>query len=138
MTRLPFSYDALHPKVRQSFQLLEIRLAEAFNAGSTPTLFKPFEGYRPPEAQHALLRQKRTKAGPWQSAHNYGLAVDFVAFATREKDGTVTEHGWSWRSDHDWDCLRECSTNRGLLNTIQWDRPHVEHSIWIAVRSHLI
>lgn len=130
MTRLPFSYDALHPKVRQSFQLLEIRLAEAYAAKATPTLFKPFEGYRPPEAQTALLRQKRTKAGPWESAHNYGLAVDFVPWHP--------ESGWSWTGPHDWDCLRECATNRGLLNTIQWDRPHVEHSIWIAVRSHLI
>lgn len=138
MERLPFSYDALHPKARQHFQMMEIRLAEAFEAGATKTLFKPFEGYRPPERQLVLLTRKTTKAGPWQSAHNYGLAVDFVAKSSRLETGAVHNHGWSWADHHDWDCVREVATNLGLQNTLKWDRPHVEHPIWIAVRSHLI
>lgn len=128
MTRTPFSYDLLHPKVRQSFQILEIRLQEGHSGGFTKTLFKPFEGYRTPQHQLAAKVRGVSKAGPWESAHNYGLAVDFVPWV----DGK-----WSWDGDHDWDFLRDCATNRGLLNNISWDRPHVEHVLWREVRQRL-
>lgn len=127
--REPFNYMRLHPKARQPFEILSIRLEEAHRGGHCRTLFKPFEGYRSPERQLFLLNvEKTTKAGPWQSAHNYGLAVDYVP---------VVDGKWTWDGDHDWDFLRDCATNRGLINNIRWDRPHVEHAIWHAVRSQL-
>src|SRR3989338_9169732 len=42
--------------------------------GGPPTIIS---AYRPPEAQVALVRSGASKAGPCQSYHNYGLAVDF-------------------------------------------------------------
>lgn len=42
--------------------------------GGPPTIIS---AYRPPEAQIALVRSGASKAGPCQSYHNYGLAVDF-------------------------------------------------------------
>lgn len=42
--------------------------------GGIPTIIS---AYRPPEAQIALVASGASKAGPCQSYHNYGLAVDF-------------------------------------------------------------
>src|SRR3989344_1170183 len=42
--------------------------------GGPPTIIS---AYRPPEAQVALVRSGASKAGPCESYHNYGLAVDF-------------------------------------------------------------
>ncbi|MBI5457767.1 hypothetical protein HY971_03515 [Candidatus Kaiserbacteria bacterium] len=42
--------------------------------GGPPTIIS---AYRPPEAQVALVKSGASKAGPCQSYHNYGLAVDF-------------------------------------------------------------
>lgn len=124
-------FDRLHPKVRQPFELLSLRLEDEWRAGNTPYWIRPFEGFRDPDKQIELLREKRTKAGPWQSAHNYGLAVDFVPFI----DG---EYRWP-RADHEcWDFLRALCVNRGLINSIDWDRPHVEHPIWHQVRAYLV
>lgn len=58
----------------------------------------PFETYRSPERQLELYSQGRdtpgrkvTNAKPWQSFHQYGLAVDLVF-----KDGKK----WSWDGDY--------------------------------------
>lgn len=134
MRREDFSYDKLHPKVRKDFQLLALKLEDGFKAGLIPVWFKPFEGYRSPERQLYLLNvTKTTKAGPWQSAHNYGCAVDFVPW-------DPTKGGWYWPdADHAaWSMLRAQANNRGLWNELAWDRPHVEHAIWRAVRGQLV
>lgn len=128
--RLPFSYELLHPKARDSFKLLTHRLEQGYRGGSTPTLFKPFEGYRDPQQQLVHLKNGTSKAGPWQSAHNYGLAVDYVPLSD-----PMSISSWSWGAGHDWDFLREAATNCGLFNTITWDRPHVQHPIWLAIAS---
>ena len=46
--------------------------------GGIPTIVS---GYRPPEAQVALVRNGASKVGPCGSYHNYGLAADFSANA---------------------------------------------------------
>ena len=52
--------------------------------------FKTFELYRSPERQQRLLKNGVTRAGPGQSPHQYGMAVDEV-HATRFWDLTRKE-----------------------------------------------
>ena len=126
--RLAYKIDMLHPLARQSFQLLELRLEEGFRDGHTRSWFRPFEGYRTPQRQlHLLNVAKTTQAGPWQSAHNYGLAVDFVPF-------NPDTGKWSWADDEDWNYLDAQVRNRPqLARAIRWDRPHVHHHIWTLI-----
>src|SRR5712692_1332214 len=78
----------LHPIFREKARRLLGRLA----AEGIP--FQLFEGLRSPERQQYLYAQGRTRPGPivtkaqpWTSYHQYGLAGDFVLF----------ENGvWSW------------------------------------------
>lgn len=129
-TRETFDYEKLHPKARDHFRNLSARLVDLHKAGFVKTLFLPFEGLRSAERQNYLFHVKKTtKAKAWQSAHNYGLAVDYVAFENGE---------WSWADHHDWDGLDREVANRGLFRPIKWDRPHVEHPVWHAVKNHLV
>lgn len=128
--RRPFNANELHPKAREVFGLLTHRLIEGFEVGGIDTLFRPFEGYRTPQRQrHLLTVEKTTKADAWQSAHNYGLAVDYVPWV----DGK-----WSWDENHDWNGLDTIATQLGLLRPIRWDRPHIEHPIWRSVSRQLV
>lgn len=133
MERIPFSYDHLHPKARERFRLLGMKLTDLYQSGLVLTDFRPFEGYRSVERQRQLFGQRPavTKADAWQSAHNYGLAVDFVPWV----DGK-----WTWLpADHpDWRILRQQAELRGLDNSLDWDRPHVEDFLWSQVKRHLI
>ena len=133
-SREPYQNSRLHPKVREVFALLAFRLQEAYDSGRTPTLFKPFEGYRTPERQDYLFTvTKSTKAKGWQSAHNYGLAVDFVALSDPKNMSS-----WSWEGHHDWDTLREIANSVGLICAIKWDKPHVEHPIWTGIKRQVV
>lgn len=105
-------------------------LEDQYRAKQIKTLFKPFEGHRTPERQNYLFHvTKTTKARAWQSAHNYGLAVDYVPWVNG---------AWSWDDHHDWAALKFCATQRGLMRPLKWDLAHIEHPIWYAVKSHLI
>lgn len=134
MKRREFSYEELHPKCRRDFQKLALRMEQVHRDKLTPHRLLPFEGYRSVERQLYLLNvTKTTKAGPWESAHNYGLSVDYVPF-------DPARGGWYWpdADDYSWKLLRIEANNLGLWNEIAWDRPHVEHPVWRAVRSTLI
>lgn len=133
-SREPYRNSALHPKAREIFALLADTLERRYKAGLTKTLFKPFEGYRDPARQDFLYTvQKATKAKGWQSPHNYGLAVDFVPLSDASNMGS-----WDWSQNHDWDLLRREAHALGLINTIAWDRPHVEHPIWLAIKGQVV
>lgn len=126
-------FDLVHPKARASFELLSYRLEEKFNAGVTQYWLRPFEGYRSPKRQAELLAGRKTKAGPFQSAHNFGLAIDFVPY-NLEKN----EYWWP-NADHQiWKDLRVAATDRGLVNNIDWDRPHVQHPLWYQIRLSMV
>lgn len=134
ISRQPYRNSELHPKAREVFALLAHRLEEGYRNGNTPTLFKPFEGFRTPERQDFLYTvEKSTKAKGWQSAHNYGLAVDFVPLSDAKNMSS-----WSWEGPHDWAFLNYWATQLGLSNTIVWDRPHVEHPIWSAIKRQVV
>lgn len=110
----------LHPIFRGAVEELLIDLDTQFRRGKTKSQFRLFEGYRSPQRQAELLAKKPpvTKAGPWESAHQYGLAADIVA-----SSGGL----WSWHEKEDWDFLAERARIHGLSVPIPWDRPHVQH-----------
>lgn len=120
--------------MRQPIQLMAIKLDDLYRAGLIDELFEPFEGYRTPQRQAEMLRQKTSKAGPFESAHNYGLAVDFVPV----KDGKRGAWHWPEANSPCWRDLRANAVNRGLLNDIEWDRPHIEHPLWRDIRRSLL
>lgn len=124
-------WELVHPKARGAFMRLEEELMRQVLAGESDVLFKPFEGYRTPERQLELYKKGTTKAVPFQSAHQYGLAVDYVPY------DPVT--GWFWpeASDPAWNILSHAATQYGLLQPIPWDRPHIEHPLWRAVKGRL-
>ncbi len=69
----------LHPAIRDAVALIRKQLH------SEKIPFEVFEAFRTPERQAELYSQGRTRPGdkvtwalPWQSMHQYGLAVDFV------------------------------------------------------------
>ena len=111
----------LHPRMREAVQ----GLLQQFAAEGLP--FRVFEAWRTPERQAWLYAQGRTRPGskvtgaePWQSFHQYGMAVDFVLF----------EGGrWSWddsgpRRAH-WQRLRALVQAAGL-RSLSWEAPHAE------------
>jgi len=122
-------WNALHPIGRQAFMALAEDLAKSHQIGMTYTLFCPFEGYRSPDQRSANVQSNDSEAEPWQSAHHFGLAVDFVPWI----NGV-----WSWSLTADWDFLRKCAEARGLLHRIDWDCPHVEHPAFERIRLALL
>lgn len=119
--RLVPLFDDLHPICRRQFEQLAAALQAGFHAKETETLFHPFEGFRTPLRQRRLFEQEPrvTQANAWQSAHNYGMAVDFVP--------KTTANEWSWTGAHDWTYLRKQAEEFGLIAPIPWDLAHIEH-----------
>jgi len=119
--------DTLHPICKRQFEdLAEMLEANPFkdDAGGR-WLFLPFEAYRHPARQAMLLGEGRTRAAPYSSAHQFGLAVDFVPV----RDGVVGQ--WSWQAPKEaWDFLGQCAQKFGLVQPISWDRPHIESPVW--------
>ncbi|TCV59372.1 D-alanyl-D-alanine carboxypeptidase-like protein [Neorhizobium sp. R1-B] len=71
----------LHPAVRKAARLI----VEELNTEGFP--FRIFEAFRSPQRQEFLYAQGRTRPGPivtkarpWRSYHQYGLAIDLVLF----------------------------------------------------------
>jgi hypothetical protein len=116
------SLDLLAPVARRSFLGLDAYLRRE-------TRFRCFETYRDPARQAEALAAKTSKAAPFESAHQFGLAADFVPVHTLR--------GWEWpAADNDeWDILRRAAKDFGLICPLVWDRPHVEHPAWAAVRA---
>ncbi len=113
----------LHPVVREAVQ----RVIEQLQAENLP--FEVFEAYRTPERQRMLYAQGRTapgdivtKARPWTSYHQYGLAVDFVL----RIDGN-----WSWGSKGKYSKWWERLHAIGRANNLEplsWELPHLQYS----------
>ena len=77
--------DSLHPAMRDSVVHLLTRL----DAEQIP--FRLFEGFRSPWRQAWLYAQGRTRPGakvtkakPWESYHQHGLAADFVLWLNNQ------------------------------------------------------
>lgn len=121
----------LHPLAGPAFKALARDLEKLWQDGKTQTLFKPFEGLRSPVKQLELLNRRPvvTHVGPWQSAHQYGLAVDFVPWKG---------DAWSWSEDHDFTALRLAAENAGLTRPMEWDKCHIEHPAWTKLQGLII
>lgn len=119
-------YDDLalvHPKCRDRFEALADNLVRA----KLP--FRVFETYRSPIRQNFLRSQEPavTKAFAWESAHQYGLAVDFVGFI----DGM-----WSWDAGLPWGSLARLAQQYNLVAPVTWDKGHVEaQDLWADIKS---
>lgn len=139
--RMPFNLADLHPAVRAQFLDLTALLIENWTDGKTEFLLRPFEGYRSPRRQaHLLATTKSTKAGPWQSSHQFGLAVDFVPDQNTKKGpfpapADAKPH-WYWPSatHPDWRVLGECAASVGLVQPIAWDKPHIESPLYAQIK----
>lgn len=124
----------IHPKTREILMPLLHELARGYESGATQRRFQLFEGFRDPRRQDYLFKKGTTKARAWQSAHNYGLAVDIVPF-----EGTTDRGFWRWGIPRgDWEYLHTIARNHGFLTPINWDLAHLEHPIWSSVSKNLI
>lgn len=114
-------WNHIHPMVRAKVKTLVERLA----AENIP--FQVFEGFRSPERQRQLFAQGRTAPGaivtrakPWQSYHQYGLAADLVL----RVDGQ-----WSWDDAGPraawWRRMLDLAHELGL-ESLSWEKPHVQ------------
>jgi hypothetical protein len=116
------SLDLLAPVARTAFAGLDAHLRRE-------TRFRLFETYRDPSAQETAFKAGTSKARAFESAHQFGLAADFVPYAF----GRVWE--WPATDDPEWDALRLACRDFGLRNGLSWDRPHVWHPAWDRVRA---
>ena len=137
--RRPFSLLDLYPPVRRDFErLIAAAHVRKFiltrDGASYQCSFEPFEGLRLPDRQHYLRTvMKTTKAGPWQSAHQYGLAVDFAVVSYLRRGKQV----WSWEAEAPWADLKSLANVYGLSVPIQWDKGHVEHPMFYELKAAL-
>lgn len=135
----------LHPKFRPVVTRLHQTLIGAYEAGRTKSRFEIFETYRDPIRQRDLLKKGATKAGIFQSAHAFGLAVDFVPYITGQEaldlgdlTGEKVLTGWNWHSSNDWDFLKKTAEEFGLSVPIAWDRGHVQSPLWQQIRPYTV
>lgn len=94
-----------HPALRPKLEAVDGILARE----GLP--FARFEVYRSPQTQARALADGRSKAGPWRSYHNFGLATDYVG---------VVEGRWSWDSGLPWQRLGEVFEAAGLEWAGRW------------------
>lgn len=127
----------LNAKFARDCKRLADYLIDAYETSRTKTRFEVFETFRDPMRQADLLRKGVTKAGSFQSAHQMGLACDFVphlsaeeAIALGERLGERVMPGWNWHSSHDYKFLRDAAPRFNLIVPIEWDPCHVEHPKW--------
>lgn len=118
--------ELLHPLMRRRVDALVLALEKAKNP------LRIFEGYRSPIRQRNLHDSGRgvTKAGAWESAHQYGLAVDFAVPRGGRRDG------WTWTVDPaHWRELAVLAAHEGLyVPSPGWDPGHVEHPAFGCIR----
>lgn len=127
----------LHPKMKAIATDMHADLTSRYKSGAMEFQFDIFETFRFPDRQAMLLRERKTKAGPWQSAHQVGLAVDFVPYLTasqaaKVRPGGSNLPGWYWpAAEHkDWRALHTLATEYGLNKRLNWDSPHCEHPLF--------
>jgi len=133
--REPYALEYLHPVMQRPVHLLTLGLRDIrFEQGGKKFVLVPFEGFRHPARQeHLFAGGEVTKARPWESAHQYGLAVDF---AGRWIDDDDRIGGWFWASpDHAaWRELKRRAAIDGLEVPISWDHGHVQHPLFAEVK----
>lgn len=137
MRQMDFMSTDLHPAGAAQFRSLINRMRpRVFHDGGKKFSLYPFEGFRLPQRQvHLLTVTKTTKAGPWESAHQYGLAVDFAGIRIGQ-NGLVKSGDWFWpNAEHVcWGELKSAARALKLDIPIAWDNGHVEHPAFRLLR----
>lgn len=136
----------LHPKMSGVATGLAKDLVRGYETGRTKFKFEIFETFRSPVRQLSLKAKGTSKAGPWQSPHQFGLAIDFVPFLSAEEaraESTIRGRkilpGWFWPEigEQPWSFLKERANLFGVEQPIAWDKPHIEHPLWLQVQKAL-
>lgn len=88
-----------------------------------------FEGYRSPERQQWLYEQGRTRDGkiityakPWESFHQYGLAVDIVG---------KTDGKWDWSINYD--KITEIMKRHGF-ESLKFEKAHFQITGGLSIK----
>lgn len=116
---------SIHPVLwAKAQQLVEACAARGYH-------YYAISGYRSVEEQNALFAQGRstkgaivTNARGGQSAHNFGLAIDFCKDADKTRGGLQPD----WNA-HEYEVLAEEAKKLGLEPGLYWqfkDAPHVQ------------
>lgn len=139
MKRHPYAISDLHPVMQgPTLALTKAMFAhEILGKDGIKYTLRPFEGFRSPMRQHHLFSiGKVTKARPWQSSHQYGLAVDFAGVRIDDGGGIVPE-SWAWDQVPEalWTILAREAVRCGLAVPIAWDKGHVQHPVFAAVKA---
>lgn len=127
----------LHPKFIGPCKRLHEDLTTLYKSGHSEFRFELFEGFRSPERQARVLSENASKAGPWESAHQYGLGADFVPFLSQaEAEALGVRPGWHWPKPTDkcWIMLKKHAERCGLVVPIAWDLNHVQHPMFAQWR----
>lgn len=111
----------LHPTFRAKAE----RLIAKLSAEQIP--FRLFEGFRSPARQRMLYAKGRTAPGkrvtrarPWQSFHQYGVAGDFVLYEDGRWSWNTKEHRKQW-----WERLHILGEEEGL-KALSFELPHLQ------------
>lgn len=131
------SIESLHPKMIGAARRLAAYLFDSYQTHRSQFSLEVYESFRTPHRQAYLITKATTKAGPWESAHQYGLALDFVPFLNTEEGRALgVAPGWYWPPAEDpiWVFLGEAAAKFGLERPISWDKPHVQHPLFNKVR----
>jgi peptidoglycan L-alanyl-D-glutamate endopeptidase CwlK len=101
----------------------------ACKAAGLPQLYI-YEAHRTPQRQAELYAQGRTKkgrkvtnAGPWQSMHQYRLAIDFVPLKAHAKAPGMYEASWGDSKNY---AKAQAIAKKHGLRHLSWETPHLE------------
>ena len=109
----------LNPKFALVVRRLNEYLVDAYETGRTKSL-RSLRDFPRSHPASGPPQKGASKAGPFQSAHQFGLAVDFVPILTNLEALTLGKRigervlpGWSWHSSHDYSF---CWTRRANIS----------------------
>lgn len=113
----------LHPYIRNRAMDFERALMDYYARMQMKMELNIFETWRHPARQDYLFRQGYTKARAWQSAHQYGLAIDLA--------GKTKAGAWTWAlNEADIRTAQSIAKRFDLVAPIAWDPTHFEWKLW--------
>lgn len=133
MTTVIRSTAELHPAFQSAAEGLYKHLIRLHETGSLKFRFEIFETFRLPSRQKDLLAKGVSKAGPFDSAHQFGCAIDFVPFLSQAEAAALgVRPGWYWPeiTDEAWQILKQTAALYGLERPFSWDGPHIQLPGW--------
>lgn len=132
MITLAFARDITSRKLldlRNKTRLKVVAWLAECEAAGLPPLYV-YEAYRTPERQaelYALGRTKKgrkvTNAGPWQSMHQYRLAIDFVPLKAHAKVPGMYEADWDDAKSY---AKAQAIAKKHGFRALSWETPHLE------------